>query len=126
MSGPFLPARAGQPLDMLEAGVAGGGWEALEALMKPHLNGAPLQPDEDVAEFMFALYQTPPGRAMFEWMMDITIRQPLRVTGQTIEQTALLSAGKQGINGVAESILKAIAHGEQLVAKRRNQNGAGS
>ena len=50
MSGPFLPARAGQPFDMLEQSVAGGGWEALEELMKPHLNGAPLQPDEDVAE----------------------------------------------------------------------------
>jgi hypothetical protein len=126
MSGPFLPARAGQPLDILEQGAAGGGWEALEALMKPHLNDAPLQPEESVAEFMWGMYNTPQGRAMFEWMMDISIRQPLRVTGTTIEQTALLSAGKQGINGFAESILKAIAHGEQLVAKRKTQNGAGS
>lgn len=126
MSGPFLPARAGQPIDMLEAGAAGGGWEALEELMKPHLNGAPLQPEESVAEFMWGMYHTGQGRAMFEWMMDISIRQPLRVTGTTIEQTALQAAAKQGINGFAEAILAAIAHGEKVNEKRKTQNGAGS
>ena len=127
MSGPFIPERAAQPMDLLEqlAG-SGGGWDELEQLFRPQLQAAPLQPQEDVARFMYGLYRTPQGRAMFEWMMDITLRLPFRATGQTIEQTALNTATRQGINGVGEAILAAISHGEKLVEKSHNQNGAGS
>ncbi|MCZ4073549.1 hypothetical protein [Agrobacterium sp. LMR679] len=104
----------------------GDGWEGLEALFRPQLQDAPLQPREGVAKFMYGLYHTPEGRAMFEWMMDITLRMPLRSTGQTFEQTALNTATRQGINGVGEAILAAIGHGEKLLSKSQNQNGAGS
>lgn len=127
MSGPFLPERAAQPLDLLEHTLGGStGWDELEELFRPHMQAAPLQPHEPVATFMYGLYHTPQGRAMFEWLMDITIRMPLRATGQTIEQTALNTATRQGINGVGEAILAAIKHGEGLVEKSHNQNGAGS
>lgn len=127
MSGPFTPERAAQPMDLLEDIVeSGSGWEGLEALFRPQLQDAPLQPHEGVAKFMYGLYHTPEGRAMFEWMMDITLRMPLRSTGLTIEQTALNTASRQGINGVGEAILAAIGHGEKLVSKSQNQNGAGS
>lgn len=127
MSGPFLPERAAQPIDLLEGIVErSDGWEGLDALFRPQLQGAPLQPHEGVAKFMFGLYHTPEGRAMFEWMMDITLRLPLRSTGQTIEQTALNTATRQGINGVGEAILAAIGHGEKLILKSQSQNGAGS
>ena len=120
---PFLPQRDAQPLDVLEAGVAGGGWEELERLLTPQAGSKPLQPDDEVARFMWGLYCTAQGREMFEWMMDISLRQPLRITGQTLEQTALLSASRQGINGFAEAVLAAVGHGRSLVMKR--QNGAG-
>jgi hypothetical protein len=126
MAGPFLPARAAQPMDLLEKGAAGGGWEALEALMQPHLNAQPLQPAQTTAEFMWGLYQTPEGRAMFEWMMDISLRQPLRLQAGTLEQTAMNAAAKQAINGFAEAILAAIAHGETLINNRKTQIGAGA
>lgn len=125
MAGPFIPQRAGQPLDLIEQAAGADGWESLEELMRPHLARAPLQPEDTVAEFMFGLYQTPQGRAMFEWLMDITLRQPLRATGRTFEETALLTATRQGVNGVAEAVLAAIAHGERLVEQRNSQNGAG-
>lgn len=127
MSGPFIPARAAQPMDLLEQLTeSNGGWEELEELFRPQLQDAPLQPRDGVAKFMYGLYGTPEGRAMFEWMMDITLRMPLRSTGQTFEQTALNTATRQGINGVGEAILAAIAHGEKLLSKSQNQNGAGS
>jgi hypothetical protein len=127
MSGPFIPERAAQPMDLLEQAVGGGGgWEELEELFRPHLQAAPLQPQESVAKFMYGLFHTSQGEAMFEWLMDITIRMPLRATGQTIEQTALNTATRQGINGVGEAILAAIKHGEKLVENSHNQNGAGS
>jgi hypothetical protein len=126
MSGPFLPARAGQPLDLLEQGVAGGGWDELDALFQPHRQDAPLQPKDSVAVFMRALYQTPEGRDVFEWLMDVTLRLPHRATGRTFEETALMTATRQGINGVGEAVLNAIAHGEKLINERNSQNGAGS
>lgn len=119
MSGPFIPARAGQPIDVLEQGIAGGGWDALEEMFKPHLGGAPLQPDDDLARFMWGLYSTAQGKAMFEWMMDISLRQPLRVSSSSIEETALRAAMKQGINGFADAVLSAIAHGDKLVNKTK-------
>ncbi|MCZ7500702.1 hypothetical protein [Agrobacterium sp. ST15.13.015] len=127
MSGPFIPERAAQPMDLLEQLTEdGSGWDGLEALFRPQMQAAPLQPHEGVAKFMYGLYHTAEGRAMFEWMMDITLRMPLRSTGQTFEQTALNTATRQGINGVGEAILAAIGHGGKLVEKSQNQNGAGS
>lgn len=127
MSGPFLPPRAAQPLDMLVEAAGSGGWEELEELLKPRGSKAELQPDDELAVFMFGLYHVPQGRQMFEWLMDITIRQPLRITGKTFEETALLAAGRQVQNGMGEVILKVIAHGEELAQHaRRTQNGAGS
>ena len=123
---PFLPSRAGQPLDLLAEAATSGGWEELERIMEARPGAAPLQPGDDVAEFMYALYGTAPGRQMFEWMMDISLRQPLRVTGKSIEETALLAAGRQGVNGFAEAMLAAVKLGEDLIRQRKTQNGAGS
>lgn len=109
MTGPFVPGRASQPLDLLNDGIAGGGWETFEKLFEPKLQGQDLQPADDVAKVMWGFYNTPQGRAMFEWMFDISLRQPLRITGRSIEETALLSATRQGINGFAEAVLAALA-----------------
>lgn len=126
MAGPFLPARAAQPLDLLADSVGSGGWEELEELLKPRGGVGELQPDDKTAMFLYGLYHTPQGRDLFEWLMDITIRQPLRITGRTFEETALQAAGRQVLNGVGEVLLKAVAHGEQVLQQSRNQNGAGS
>ncbi|MUZ80780.1 hypothetical protein GOZ78_03505 [Agrobacterium vitis] len=127
MTGPFIAGREAQPLDLLEQGVAGNGWEGLEGLFNLDGPKDELKPEDELAEFMWGLSQTAHGRKMFEWMMDISIRQPLRITGATIEQSALMGATRQGINGFAEVILKAIAKGSQINSTRKqSQNGAGS
>jgi hypothetical protein len=112
MSGPFVASRVAQPLDLLEQGAAGDGWEGLNALFAP-VQDVELQPSDQVAMLFYGLYISQ-GREMIEWLMDITIRQPLRATGQTLEQTALMTATRQGINGVGEAVLKAIAKGKEL------------
>jgi hypothetical protein len=123
MSGPFVPARDAQPIDLLQQSLAGNGWEGLEEMLRRPPGSAPLQPGDDVARFMAGLYRTPEGRKLFEWIMDITLRLPLRSTGRTFEETALMTATRQGINGVGEVVLAAIAHGDKLIS---NQNGAGT
>jgi hypothetical protein len=111
---------------LLDGGPAGGGWEALEAMFKPHIQDAPFQPGDDVARSLYLLYEAAgPGRAVIEWLMDITLRMPYRVTGKSLEETALLAAHRQGINGVGEAILAAIQHGRGLHENSKNQNGAG-
>lgn len=126
MSGPFIPSRAAQPLDLLEQGVAGGGWEGLEEIFRPHLKGAPLQPSEAVAKSLWLMWHLGgESRQVLEWLMDITLRMPYRATGRSIEETALLAASRQGINGVGEAVLAALAHGRSLMEKSETQNGAG-
>jgi len=127
MSGPFIPQRAGQPLDLLEQGAAGDGWDGLNALLNhPHTQAAPLQPADNVAHALWLMYSLGgEGRAVLEWLMDITIRLPYRATGNTIEQTALQATMRQGINGVGEAVLNAIDLGRQIAEKSENQNGAG-
>jgi hypothetical protein len=115
MPEPFIAPRVAQPLDLLEQSVAGGGWESLEELFAP-MPEAELQPSDQVAMLLYGLYISQ-GRELIEWLMDITIRQPLRATGITIEQTALMTATRQGINGVGEAVLKAIAKGKELAEK---------
>lgn len=129
MSGPFIAGREAQPLDLLlDRGIAGNGWPGLDDLERlvPNTKRV-LQPDDDLARFMWGLYQTVEGRRMFEWWMDVTLRIPLRITGKTFEETALLATARQALNGAGEAVLAAIAAGEASVdGKRRSQNGAGS
>ncbi|MGR6465440.1 hypothetical protein [Rhizobium sp. PAMB 3182] len=124
-NGPFIPGREAQPFDLLQQGVAGNGWEGVEELLKPVLQVDTLKPDDELARFMYGLSCTPQGRQMFEWMMDNSIRQPLRATGATFEETALRTALRQGINGYGEMVLAAIAEGHKLVNQSKTQNGAG-
>lgn len=127
MSGPFIPGRVAQPLDLLEHGVAGDGWEGLDALFRPHLKDAPLQPSDAVAKSIYLLWKHGgESRQVLEWLMDITLRMPYRATGRTLEETALMAANRQGINGVGEALLAALAHGRALLEKPETQNGAGS
>ncbi|PZU23923.1 MAG: hypothetical protein DI589_06610 [Shinella sp.] len=127
MTGPFIPSRVAQPLDILEQGVTGNGWEGLEEIFRPHIKEAPLQPSDAVAKSIWMLWQYGgESRQVLEWLMDITLRMPYRATGRTIEETALMAANRQGINGVGEAVLAALAHGRSLMEKSETQNGAGS
>lgn len=114
MSGPVFGERSALPFDDLLRNSKG--WDDLNELL-PQLAEAPLRPSDTVAKNMANLARTKGGRDMLEWIMDITLRAPYHVTGKTIEETALNSATRQGINGVAEAILNAIKHGEDLLEK---------
>jgi len=118
----FVGSRSALPLDLLEQGAAGQGWEEFEKkLLLPKEHVDRFEPSDRVARILYELSRSAGGREIVEWLMDITVRQSVRVTGSTIEQTALRAATLQGIHGVGEVILQAMAKGEKLL----NQNGAG-
>lgn len=113
MSGPVFGSREAQPLDhLLESADP---WADIEQMFKPHLVDKPLQPSDQVAKNLAQMARHQSGREILEYLMDITVRQPLRITGKDFQETALLSATRQGINGVGEVILNAIKQGEDLL-----------
>lgn len=119
MSRPVFSDRDALPFnDLLESKQP---WEDLDKLFKPSLAEAPLQPSDDVAINLALFAQSAKGRLILEWIMDITLRAPLRACGSTFEETALKTAQRQGINGVAEAILNAINHGEALLEQRKSK-----
>lgn len=116
---PLFGPRQAQTLDDLLA-AGGEGWDFFKAEIAPPHRPDPFQPADRVATFLAAMVETADGRAVIEWLMDITLRLPLRVTGASLEETALRAATRQGINGVGEAVLAAIAHGQaRLGADRR-------
>ena len=86
---------------------------------------ADMLPEDELAVFMWGLSRTVQGKAMIEYLLDVSIRQPYRPVGASIEETALAAAVRQGVNAIPELMLKAIAKGGDIVLQR-NQNGAGS
>ena len=118
MSEPHYGYRDAFGLDaMMSEG--GEGWDFFKKLGEnagPQAGGLPeCKPEDQVAKNLAKFCRNAHGRAVVEWLMDITLRQPRRITGRTLEETALLSATRQGIDGVGEAILAAIAHGEKLI-----------
>lgn len=91
---------------------------AMAGLVPADQLDAVLAPRDQVAEFIYALSSTAQGREFFEWFMDMTMRLPYRVTGASLEQTALYAAKREGLNLAGELILAAIARGAKSVAAR--------
>lgn len=110
----FGPRQA-RSLDALEQATSGG-WEELEVMFAPKPD-RPVknQPSDEVAIYLARGLGTPRGREAIEWLMDITFRQPFRATGKDFQETALLAANRQGIEGVGEVILAAIQRGQELI-----------
>lgn len=79
-----------------------------------------LNPHDHLSEFIYGLSKTPEGMMMIEWMMDLSLRAPYRVMGKTIEETALNAAKREGLNLFGETILAAIAKGEQSLKARKS------
>jgi hypothetical protein len=111
--------REAMPLDLLQAEANEGLIaEALKGLFPEERITALLTPSNELAEFLYGFCATEQGRVIFEWLMDITLRAPYRVTGASLEQTALNAARREGLNLAGEMILAAIARGQQSVAAR--------
>ncbi len=117
MSGPVFASRDALPFDHLLNN--SGGWDDLENLL-PQLADVPLKPSDTVAKNLANLARTQGGREILEWLMDVTLRAPYHVTGKSMEETALNAATRQGINGVAEAILSAVKHGEDLLEQGKS------
>lgn len=113
-------------MDLLEGTAIGDGWGGMDVIeQRLGVKPADMLPDDELAMFIYGLSRTPQGRAMFEYLLDVSIRLPYRPVGTSIEETALAAAVRQGVNAIPELMLQAVAKGSEL-AQKRNQNGAGS
>ena len=120
MTAPVFSRREAQPLDRLIASAGGEGWAGLDKLLEPALaKRQSCEPGDDIKKALAVMARAGQGRAVIEWLMDITVRAPFRVTGATVEETAMRASNRQGIEGVAEAVLAAIADGERLLSEER-------
>lgn len=113
--GPQFGPRQAQPLDMMVKQAGGGGFSGLEKLMNPVIEPGELQPADEVARTLAKLLLYPGGREVIEWMCDISVRQPFKSHGVSLEEVALRAKQKEGIDGLMTAILAAIAHGQKLL-----------
>lgn len=118
MTTPAFTRREAQSLDAMMAAIGGEGWSGLDGQAAPVAKQL-MAPSPSVSKFLWGLSRTVEGRALIEWMMDITFRAPFRATGKTIEETALLAATRQGIEGVGEVILAAIQSGADEIEREQ-------
>ncbi|WP_026782656.1 hypothetical protein [Pleomorphomonas koreensis] len=92
------------------------GWDGFEQLERLNLSPPKdgYRPSDKVARVAHALTLNPDTLEFLDWLMDITLRAPLRVPDAGIEQVALAYATRRGINGVGEAVLAAIEMGRKL------------
>lgn len=115
----LLGRREAQPLDLMSQQINEDDLRGLLTGIFPDATVEnALSPRDDLAEFVAALFSTPQGRELFEWLMDITLRAPLSVTGPTIEATALNAARREGAAMIGEAVLAAIARGHKSIAAK--------
>lgn len=115
MSGPQFGKRLAQPLDMMLDQVAGPGFVGIDKLMEPVIPRDRLQAPDDVARTLAKLLNYPGGRAVFEWLMDISLRQHFTTQASSFEAVALQVKQKEGIDGFAAVILAEIVRGQKLL-----------
>lgn len=118
MSGPQFGPRQALPLDLMLKQVGGDGFSGLDQLILPGSRQSALTPKDEVCKSLVALCNHGGGRAVIEWLMDITIRQDMGTGGKSFEEMALVAKQKQTLDMVAKAILAAIDHGEKLTEKR--------
>lgn len=110
--------REAQPLDLLRSLQQDGVEDVLSSLFDPELVSRTMRPRDELAEFIYGMTQLPESAVFIEWLMDITLRAPMSVTGPTIEATALNAARREGAAMIGEAVLAAIARGHKSLAAR--------
>lgn len=111
--------RDAMPLDLMRANTQESMLDGMLAdLFSPEqIEGIKGKPS-GLDQFIYGLSRTAQGREFFEWILDFTLRAPLRFKAPTLEETALNAARREGMNFPAEMILAAISRGEQSIAAR--------
>lgn len=110
--------REAQPLSGVQAYAAAQGWEFFaDKLNGPDVGArsastVALEADaEQLGKDAAALFDTRQGRAVLEWLCDITVRRPSWFFGLPRDQAELYMAMREGQNGLLVTLLKLIASG---------------
>ena len=112
--------REAQPLSGLQAFAAAQGWDFFgDKLNGPDVEArsastAALEADAvELGKDAAALFETRQGRAVLEWLCDVTVRRPAWFFGLPRDQADLYMAMREGQNGLLFTLLKLIASGRE-------------
>ncbi|MER2536882.1 MAG: hypothetical protein ABTQ31_17150 [Rhizobiaceae bacterium] len=114
MSGPVPFPRRMQALDQMLA--ASPSWDDLEKAFKPAGVADHFEPDDQIKKWLAAFFQTEPGRALFEWIADLTVRAPYPHVGNSRDSAWLAAKAHEARAAVGLAILRGIADGEKLLS----------
>jgi hypothetical protein len=116
VSGPYPFARQMQSIDQLLA--AQPDWGMLDKLMPQTASADGFRPDDTVQRFLGAMAGEPAGRAVLEWIADMTVRAGPGDGGASFEARALAHAAHQARFDVGRAIFRAVADGVELINHR--------
>lgn len=97
------------------------GWDDLENPATPVPPGRGFEPEEKIKRYLASSYETELGRALVDWLLDLTCRAPYPFTHPTAEILAFSAARHQGRALIGEAIVKAVAEGRALNSKEPNR-----
>lgn len=93
-------------------------WGELEKAFAP----APVADSFDPGEFMkkqlAALYGTQDGRAILEWLFDLTLRAPFPHVGNSRDSAWIAAAKHEARVAVGQAIARAIVDGRELLTPK--------
>lgn len=106
----------------------GGGWETLSQLAQDTQAG-PTGPDlayERVCQAAARLVETPDGKLVVEWLLDLTLRKASwhGQLGQSVEQIATYGLIREGQNSLAALLVGAILKGQGAAPPAPRDTGA--
>lgn len=118
MSGPANPSPrelAAGTFEELERQFGTKGWDFFREQFAPALVSQSFDPGEDFKKNLAAFARTDLGRRIVDWLLELSCRAPYPVTSQDMQDLAFAAAKHQARAAVGETIIKAIADGNQLL-----------
>jgi hypothetical protein len=94
-------------------------WRLLEEEFKPAAVADSFRPQDAVLTALAQFSQTEGGRAVMDWLHDMTDRAPYPQAIGSIEQVALAAAKHQGRAGIGLVLANAVAEGKRLLDQRK-------
>lgn len=102
-------------LEEIEQAMGSNGWNFFADQFGPAVVSQSFDPGADFKKNLAAFARTGLGREIIDWLLDLTCRAPYPVTSQDMQDLAFAAAKHQARAAVGETIVKAIADGNDIL-----------
>lgn len=89
-------------------------WASLDKAVRPAAVPDHFDPGDFMKQQLAALYETADGRAIIDWLFDLTLRAPFPHVGSTRDSAWLAAAKHEARVAVGQAVARAIVDGRKL------------